>query len=62
MTEKPYQRPGANRIRIVLFLGMINQWLWYIGHANLVAAVLGGGFLAVSVVLAWQMYRNSPSQ
>lgn len=60
MASNGYDRQLANKILLVLFLfsGVTNLWLWSVGHANFVAAVLGGGFLVGSAVLAWHMYRK----
>ena len=50
----------ANKILLILFLfsGVTNLWLWYVGHANVVAAVLGSGLLVGSAVVAWNLYRK----
>jgi hypothetical protein len=43
---------------LFLFFGVTNLWLWYVGHANIVAAVAGSAFLVGTAVLAWLTYRK----
>lgn len=59
---KTFDRKLANKIQMVLFLffGVTNLWLWYVGHANIIAAIAGVAFLAGSIMLAWQIrYKKS---
>jgi hypothetical protein len=58
LANSSFDRRLANKILLLLFLfsGVTNLWLWYVGHANIVAAVLGSGLLVGSAVLAWQVY------
>lgn len=50
----------ARRIQIALYLilGVGDLWLWYVGHANMVAAILGVGFTLAGLVLAWRAYAR----
>lgn len=58
MPLESHERRLAKKIQAILFvfLGGGNLWLWYVGHANVVAAVLGIGILASGVALAWHTY------
>ena len=58
MERASYDRALAMKIQIILLLvlGGGNLWLWYVGHAIVVAAVLGIGFFIRGVALAWHAY------
>jgi hypothetical protein len=60
MASNSFDRRLANKILVILFLfaGVTNLWLWYVGHANFVAAALGSSLLVGSAVLAWHVYRK----
>lgn len=60
MAGNGFDRRLANRILLIVFLfsGVTNLWLWHVGHANFVAAILGSGLLVGAAVLAWRVYRE----
>jgi hypothetical protein len=55
-----FDRRVSNKILVCLFLlfGIVDLGLWYVGHANNFAAVLGIAFLFGGLVLARSERKN----
>ena len=60
MKKSNYDRELANKIAISLFsfMGVVNLWLWFVGHANFVAAIGGAAFLCGAAYFTWHLYRK----
>lgn len=58
--RKDIDRRLADRIQLGLyiFLGFGNLGLWYVGHAYIVAAILGGAFLAGGAYMTCKLFKK----